>query len=40
MLFYCRPGTRHLVAERLAQLGIRESEFAFELDGLTTWTNA
>lgn len=40
MLFYCRPGTRHLVAERLARLGIRESEFAFELDGLTTWTNA
>lgn len=40
MLFYCRPGTRHLVAERLARLGLGESEFAFELDGLTTWTNA
>ena len=40
MLFYCRPGTRHLVAERLARLGIRESDFAFEPDGLRTWTNA
>jgi galactokinase/mevalonate kinase-like predicted kinase len=40
MLFYCRPGTRHLVAERLARLGLGESEFAFELDGLRTWTNA
>jgi D-glycero-alpha-D-manno-heptose-7-phosphate kinase len=40
MLFYCRPGTRHLVAERLARLGVTESEFAFDQDGLRTWTNA
>lgn len=40
MLFYCRPGTRHLVAERLALLDIRESEFAFEQHGLRTWTYA
>lgn len=38
MLFYCRPGKRHLVAERLARLGLEESEFAFDQDGLRTWT--
>lgn len=38
MLFYCAPGTRHRVAARLAQLGLSETEFAFEPGGLRTWT--
>lgn len=38
MLFYCRPGTRHLVAARLAELGLAETEFAFEPLGLQTWS--
>ena len=39
MLFYCRPGTRHKVTERLAQMGIVETEFAFDHVGLRTWTH-
>jgi D-glycero-alpha-D-manno-heptose-7-phosphate kinase len=39
MIFYCAPGTRHKVSARLAQLGLTEAEFAFEEQGLTTWTN-
>jgi D-glycero-alpha-D-manno-heptose-7-phosphate kinase len=38
MLFYCRPGHRHRVVERLRLLGMDESEFAFTTQGLTTWT--
>ena len=38
MLFYCRPGTEHRVAERLRQLGLEPAEFAFEKHGLRTWT--
>jgi D-glycero-alpha-D-manno-heptose-7-phosphate kinase len=38
MLFYCRPGERHHVAERLAVLGLEETPFAFESEGLRTWT--
>jgi D-glycero-alpha-D-manno-heptose-7-phosphate kinase len=39
MIFYCAPGKRHKVSSRLAQLGLSEAEFAFEQNGLTTWTN-
>ena len=38
MLFYCRPGTRHRVAERLRQMGLQETEFSFDHEGLRTWT--
>jgi D-glycero-alpha-D-manno-heptose-7-phosphate kinase len=38
MLFYCRPGERHRVAERLSMMGLHETEFAFEPEGLRTWT--
>ena len=38
MLFYCRPGCRHRVARRLAELGLLETEFAFTTEGLTTWS--
>ena len=38
MIFYCRPGTRHRVAGRLAELGLEEAEFAFDQEGLRTWT--
>lgn len=38
MLFYCRPGTQHRVAERLRQLGLADTEFAFTAEGLSTWT--
>jgi D-glycero-alpha-D-manno-heptose-7-phosphate kinase len=38
MLFYCRPRQRHRVVERLHQMGLHETEFAFESSGLTTWT--
>lgn len=40
MIFYCRPGLRHKVAARLAELGVNEWEFAFEHHGLTTWSHA
>jgi D-glycero-alpha-D-manno-heptose-7-phosphate kinase len=38
MLFYCRPGCRHRVTRRLAELGLLETEFAFTTEGLTTWS--
>jgi galactokinase/mevalonate kinase-like predicted kinase len=38
MLFYCRPGFRHRVAARLRQVGLQETEFAFEPEGLRSWT--
>lgn len=38
MLFYCRPGERHRVAQRLGLMGLQETEFAFEPQGLRTWT--
>jgi D-glycero-alpha-D-manno-heptose-7-phosphate kinase len=38
MLFYCRPGERHRVAERLSMMGLEETPFAFESEGLRTWT--
>jgi D-glycero-alpha-D-manno-heptose-7-phosphate kinase len=37
MLFYCRPGREHRVAERLRQLGVEPTEFAFDHEGLRTW---
>lgn len=40
MLFYCPPGTRHVVAERLRQLGHDEAEFSFEEQGLRSWSYA
>ncbi len=38
MLFYCSPGYRHRVVERLRQMGLDETEFAFDTEGLTTWS--
>ena len=38
MLFYCRPGTRHRVAARLAEMHLHETEFAFEPLGMQRWS--
>lgn len=38
MLFYCRPGCRHRVADRLRQLGLQETDFSFTQEGLRSWT--
>jgi D-glycero-alpha-D-manno-heptose-7-phosphate kinase len=38
MLFYCRAGSQHRVAERLRQMGLEPGEFAFDHEGLRTWT--
>jgi D-glycero-alpha-D-manno-heptose-7-phosphate kinase len=38
MLFYCPPGTRHRVANRLQGMGLEETEFAFDEHGLRSWT--
>ena len=38
ILLYCRPGSNHRVAERLQQLGLRPTDFAFDHEGLRTWT--
>jgi D-glycero-alpha-D-manno-heptose-7-phosphate kinase len=38
MLFYCPPGTRHRVSERLHELGLEEAEFSFDQQGLRTWS--
>jgi D-glycero-alpha-D-manno-heptose-7-phosphate kinase len=38
MLFYCPPGTRHRVADRLRELGLAEAEFSFDQQGLRTWS--
>jgi len=38
MLFYCLFERQHEVAEALARLGATVSEFAFEPNGLETWT--
>jgi D-glycero-alpha-D-manno-heptose-7-phosphate kinase len=40
MLFYCPPGIRHRVAARLQEMGLEETEFAFDEHGLRTWTYA
>ena len=37
MLFYCRPGYRHRVAARMREIGLQETEFAFEPEGLRSW---
>jgi D-glycero-alpha-D-manno-heptose-7-phosphate kinase len=38
MLFYCRAGAQHRVAERLRQMGLESAEFSFDHEGLRTWT--
>lgn len=38
MLFYCEPALRHRVAARLHEMGLTEAEFAFDQEGLRTWT--
>jgi D-glycero-alpha-D-manno-heptose-7-phosphate kinase len=38
MLFYCAPGTKHRVAARLTEIGLTETEFAFDHEGMRTWT--
>ena len=38
MLFYCPPGTRHRVSARLNEMGLEETEFAFDHEGLRTWS--
>jgi D-glycero-alpha-D-manno-heptose-7-phosphate kinase len=40
MLFYCVFERKHEVAEALTRLGGAVSEFAFEPNGLETWTIA
>jgi D-glycero-alpha-D-manno-heptose-7-phosphate kinase len=37
VLLYCRSHRRHLVAERMIELGATVDEFAFEPSGLRTW---
>ncbi|HWE13277.1 MAG TPA: hypothetical protein VG365_07190 [Solirubrobacteraceae bacterium] len=37
MLFYCRPGCRHRVAARVRQMGLQETDFGFEPEGLRSW---
>jgi|tagenome__1003787_1003787.scaffolds.fasta_scaffold20985598_2 D-glycero-alpha-D-manno-heptose-7-phosphate kinase len=38
MLFYCEFHRKHRVAEQLSRMGAQVAEFAFEHDGLTTWS--
>jgi D-glycero-alpha-D-manno-heptose-7-phosphate kinase len=38
MLFYCPAGTRHRVLARLHRLGLEETEFSFDQQGLRTWS--
>jgi D-glycero-alpha-D-manno-heptose-7-phosphate kinase len=38
MLFYCEFDRKHRVAEALTRMGGTVTEFAFESDGLTTWS--
>ena len=38
MLFYCVFEKKHQVAEALVRLGAEVTEFAFEFDGLATWS--
>jgi D-glycero-alpha-D-manno-heptose-7-phosphate kinase len=38
MLFYCQPGRQHRVAERMREIGLEPAEFAFDHEGLRTWT--
>ena len=37
MMFYCEFEKKHKVAERLRQMGVVTTEFAFEQNGLQTW---
>jgi D-glycero-alpha-D-manno-heptose-7-phosphate kinase len=38
MLFYCRPGARHRVSEALQALDFHPTEFAFDIEGVRTWS--
>jgi D-glycero-alpha-D-manno-heptose-7-phosphate kinase len=38
MLFYCRPGRRHSVEEALTRLEFHPAEFAFDNEGVRTWS--
>ncbi|HEV2062607.1 MAG TPA: hypothetical protein VGR12_07120 [Solirubrobacteraceae bacterium] len=38
MLFYCPAGTKHRVVAALEALGLTIADFAFDHQGLTTWT--
>src|SRR6478752_1245549 len=38
MLFYCEFQKKHRVADALTRMGGQVTEFAFEPDGLTTWS--
>lgn len=38
LVFYCRSGKKHIVAEALEKLGGRMVDFSFEFNGLQTWT--
>lgn len=40
MLFYCQFDRKHKVAAALSRLGATVTEFAFEFDGLSTWSFA
>jgi D-glycero-alpha-D-manno-heptose-7-phosphate kinase len=38
MIFYCHYDRKHLVAERLIELGASVDDFAFTLEGVRAWT--
>jgi D-glycero-alpha-D-manno-heptose-7-phosphate kinase len=38
MLFYCEFQKKHRVADALTRMGGQVTEFAFEPEGLTTWS--
>ena len=38
MLFYCRAGTRHRVESELRTLDFHPAEFAFDTEGVRTWS--
>jgi D-glycero-alpha-D-manno-heptose-7-phosphate kinase len=38
MLFYCKYGTKHKVADAVRRLGATVTDFAFEQQGLTEWS--
>lgn len=37
LLFYCLFDKKHIVAERLREIGVTPAEFAFERNGMQTW---
>lgn len=38
LIFYCRSGRKHIIADKLEKMGGQVEDFSFDFNGLQTWT--